>query len=57
MKPMKKHIFNIAFVVMALALLTPSAWAAPVRTPDSGTTSLLFSMGIAGLVAVRKFVR
>lgn len=56
---MKKFVFNLGFAVMALALLTPSVWATASGhgVPDTATTSLLLSMGVAGLAAVRKFLR
>jgi hypothetical protein len=55
---MKKLAFSLAFTMMALALLTSSASASVVnRIPDTATTGTLLSMGIAGLAAIRKFLR
>jgi hypothetical protein len=57
---MKKIIFNLGFAVLALALLTTRVWATdefPSTAPDTATTALLLSMGMAGLAAIRKFMR
>lgn len=55
---MKKLVFPLAFTFMALALLTSSASASvDYRIPDASTTGTLLSMGIAGLAALRKFVK
>ena len=55
---MKKLVFSLAFTLMALALITSTASATPVgRIPDAATSSTLLSMGVAGLVALRKFLR
>jgi hypothetical protein len=50
----------LGFAVLALALLTTRVWATdefPSTAPDTATTALLLSMGMAGLAAIRKFMR
>jgi hypothetical protein len=57
---MKKIVFNLTFAVAALALLAPSLMATgngPPTAPDTATTSLLLTMGMAGLAGIRKFLR
>jgi len=57
---MKKIVFNLGFAVLALALLAPRVMATaegPPTAPDTATTSLLLSMGVAGLAGIRKFLR
>jgi hypothetical protein len=55
---MKKLVFSLVFTLMALALVTSTASATPVgKVPDAATTGTLLSMGVAGLAALRKFLR
>jgi hypothetical protein len=59
---MKKFIFNLGFAAAVLGLATSSAWAsldntAPIRTPDTATTALLLSLGVAGLAGIRRFLK
>jgi hypothetical protein len=57
---MKKLAFNLGFAALAVGLLTLNAQATVTGSrgaPDTAATSLLLSLGVAGLAAVRKFVR
>ena len=52
---MKKPTFDLVVVMAALLLWAGSASATPV--PDGGATATLFVAGVAGLAALRKFMR
>jgi hypothetical protein len=56
---MKKIVCNVAFALVALAVLAPNAWCYTVHsdTPDAASTSALVGIAGMGLVAVRKFLR
>jgi hypothetical protein len=58
---MKKFLWNVGFVIVAIALLTQNVWSNPIHgpapTPDAASTAVLLGMVTAGLAGVRKFVR
>ena len=56
-KIMKKPTIDIAVVLLVTLLWAGSASAGTVPAPDGGATSLLFVASLAGLAAVRKFLR
>ena len=58
---MKKTLVDLAAVMAVLLLWAGNASATPTTnpngTPDGGATSLLFVASLAGVAAVRKFLR
>ena len=54
---MKKTKIDLFVVMAALLLWAANAGAGPHHIPDGGATASLFAVGVAGLAAVRKFIR
>lgn len=54
---MKKTKIDVFVVAAALLFWAANAGAGPHHIPDGGATASLFAVGVAGLAAVRKFIR
>ena len=58
---MKKFALNVAFALVALALLAPNGWCSDTghgpRVPDTASTSTLLGLVSMGFVGARKFLR
>jgi hypothetical protein len=57
---MQNSKLSIGLLILAIVMVTGTSFATPpppANAPDAGSSALLMSMAIAGLAAVRKFIR